>query len=483
MLARTLLALATLAGAFGLPPPTIAYSGDGQFIIQKVDFNRNKTIAGLVSPAYLPGAKSTSAAPKPAKSAIPAVDAVQDATPAVTLTPAWDYGGSKKVRGVNIGGWLVAEPWITPSLFDNTGDNRVIDEWTFGQYVSDAKSRLQKHWDTWITENDFSQIAAAGLNHVRIPIGYWAFDTSAGEPYVKGSQYSYLKKAIGWASKHNIKVMVDLHGLPGSQNGFDNSGRKGSITWPNDSNNSARAKKILTTMAKDFATAQYNNTVTIIQAANEPFMVGGPSNMQSYTKQFFRDAYGTIRYDAVQGAQSNIVVGLHDGFEGLSYWSGFMPSPQYQQVLMDQHIYTVFSPQEVSQSKSSRFKQICSHRNDIKNNQGNLWTVIGEWTVAPTDCAKYLNGRGVGARYDGSYPGSSYVGDCSTKTGDGSNFSSSYKAFLAQMFATQISVYETGSGWIMWTWKTEQAADWDYQRGLAGGWIPKKLDNPSNVQC
>lgn len=30
----------------------------------------------------------------------------------------WDYGGSTKVRGVNIGGWLVAEPFITPSLFE-----------------------------------------------------------------------------------------------------------------------------------------------------------------------------------------------------------------------------------------------------------------------------------------------------------------------------------------------------------------------------
>lgn len=30
----------------------------------------------------------------------------------------WNYGGSKKVRGVNIGGWLVAEPYISPSLFE-----------------------------------------------------------------------------------------------------------------------------------------------------------------------------------------------------------------------------------------------------------------------------------------------------------------------------------------------------------------------------
>ena len=26
---------------------------------------------------------------------------------------------------------------------------------------------LQQHWDTWITENDFIAMAAAGLTHIR----------------------------------------------------------------------------------------------------------------------------------------------------------------------------------------------------------------------------------------------------------------------------------------------------------------------------
>ena len=49
------------------------------------------------------------------------------------------------------------------------------------------------------------------LNHVRIPIGYWAFDVSGGEPFIQG-QLPYLNKAIGWAQKYNLKVIVDLHG-------------------------------------------------------------------------------------------------------------------------------------------------------------------------------------------------------------------------------------------------------------------------------
>lgn len=57
------------------------------------------------------------------------------------------------------------------------------------------------------------------LNHVRIPIGYWAFEVGPGEPYIQG-QLQYLQNAVGWAGQYGLKVLVDLHGLPGSQNGY-----------------------------------------------------------------------------------------------------------------------------------------------------------------------------------------------------------------------------------------------------------------------
>ena len=58
----------------------------------------------------------------------------------------------------------------------------------------------------------------ASLNHVRLPIGYWAFDVSEGEPYIQG-QLPYLQKAVTWAGNHGLKLIVDLHGAPESQNG------------------------------------------------------------------------------------------------------------------------------------------------------------------------------------------------------------------------------------------------------------------------
>lgn len=379
------------------------------------------------------------------------------------------------MRGVNIGGWLVAEPWITPSLFDNTGDSRVIDEWTFGQYASNAYGRLQTHWATFYTYGDFAAIKAAGLNHVRIPIGYWAFDTSAGEPYVRANQVDYLEKAVQWCQRLGLKVIIDLHGAPGSQNGFDNSGRKGPVNWPNDGNNANRALNVIGTIASRFA--KYQGTVTVIELLNEPAgFVGG--NILDYTKQYYNNGY----YRARQSF-GNAAIMIHDAFMGLGYWKGVAQPPQYQQVLLDTHIYSVFSPDQVAMSQDQRLNSYCGQAGGIAQSQKNLWTVVGEWTTAPTDCAKYLNGRGVGARYDGTYPGSYYVGNCASKTGDGSKFSAQYKQQLKQLFETQISVFERGSGWIYWTWKTEQAADWDYQRGLRGGWITYNLNSRPNARC
>jgi len=107
------------------------------------------------------------------------------ATCSRAFSPGFPYG-SQRVRGVNLGGWLLIEvryypppplrsfiltrltafiqPWIKPSLFDNTGNPAIIDEWTFGQLQDRnvARSKLVDHWNTWITEADFQAIAAAG---------------------------------------------------------------------------------------------------------------------------------------------------------------------------------------------------------------------------------------------------------------------------------------------------------------------------------
>jgi glucan 1,3-beta-glucosidase len=130
----------------------------------------------------------------------------------VTASKNFDWS-STKVRGVNLGGWLVGEPWITPSLFEKVN---CPDEYSIGIKLGHdgAVEYLKPHWDTFFTEADFKRIAGWGVNLVRIPIGYWAFDADP-YPYATGQAY-YLDKAVQWARTYNLKVLIDLHGAPGT---------------------------------------------------------------------------------------------------------------------------------------------------------------------------------------------------------------------------------------------------------------------------
>lgn len=64
------------------------------------------------------------------------------------------------IRGVNLGGWFVLEPWMNWELVGDTG---AVDQWTFDQ-TNGAEAKLHNHWGSWFTESDMAQIAAWGLN-------------------------------------------------------------------------------------------------------------------------------------------------------------------------------------------------------------------------------------------------------------------------------------------------------------------------------
>lgn len=73
--------------------------------------------------------------------------------------------------------------------------------------------------------------------------------------------------------------------------------------------------------------------------------------------------------------------------------------------------------------------------------------------------------------------------------------SSSYKTFLRRYWDVQTQVFENNgqgeldrpthaansAGWIFWAWKTETgSAEWSYQAGIAGGWIPSNPTSHTN---
>ncbi len=395
--------------------------------------------------------------------------------------------GNRKVRGVSLGGWLVVENFITPSIYGQTGNPKIIDEWTFGslQPRNKAVSILQNHLNSFVSEDDFRQMAAAGLNHVRIPIGYWAFEVSSGEPFLKLNQWDLLKQAAIWAGKYNLKVLVDLHAAPGNQNGFDHGGRRGVNAWAGNATNVQRTLNVLQTMSREFSQAKYANSVTAIELLNEPV------TDQNVVLDFYKRGYEVVRYpNGRNAAESPLLVVIGDEFMSpawSNYWNDKLLPPQYEAVSVDSHIYTIFDDNSLRLSSKDRTGYYCSLKPKIAAANKVHYQLLGEWTPAFTDCAQGLNGRGRGARYDGTFTGSKgKINSCGPKTGDASGFSDNYKRLLGTMWESQVDSYEAGIGWLMWTWKTEPKAaeDWSYQKGLQYGWIPKDpTKRPNGFKC
>src|ERR1700743_191126 len=101
---------------------------------------------------------------------------------------------------------------------------------------------------------------------------------------------------------------------------------------------------------------------------------------------------------------------------------------------------------------------MCNRSNEFTGYAyNNLWLIMGEWSNAVTDCAKYLNGRGVGARWDGTYPNGIVLGSCQNMTGSAATFSTDYKTFMRKYWEAQVTIAEKVNGWIYWTWKAENA--------------------------
>lgn len=290
-------------------------------------------------------------------------------------------------RGVNLGGWLVLESWITPSLYSNNSVKSGTGEWGFCEALGKAKCEtvMQKHWDTWIVEEDIKKIAAAGFNHVRIPVGYWIVSIENNEPFVEGG-WAYLEKALTWCSKHGIRAVVDLHAAPGSQNGHDNSGRVGPIKWTEPANVN-RTVQVLAEIAKRVVALESSDpsmagVVSGIETINEPWTscVGGTVGFDTL-KDFYARAYDAIRGQGFEGD-----VWISDGMCGSNDWIvGVLSPPQYQNVLIDSHIYDAFGGPTASMKPWDIVRYTCDTVGpDLLKRTDRDWTVVGEWSLATT---------------------------------------------------------------------------------------------------
>jgi glucan 1,3-beta-glucosidase len=311
---------------------------------------------------------------------------------------------------------------------------------------------LKPHWDNFVKIEDFEKIKKAGFNIVRIPVGYWAY-LDVGGSYTSGAA-PYLDKAVAWARETGLRIIIDLHAAPKSQNGFDHSGHRAPTPEWGQGDSIPQTHTVLKILGEKYATEDMQDVVIAIELLNEPFLNALDQYM---VQQFYRDGFYNLRQI------SDTPIMMHDGFWDPAWLNTFLsPSDNNAQgVIVDHHEYQIFESDLVGMSTTEHRTLACNAIYDYATSD--KWNIIGEWSGAMTDCAPHLNGFRAGNRYEGSSAGSWYMGSCEGKSGKVKDWSWEWKDDVRRWIETQLEVFEARSnGWVFWNFKTEgSAGEWD----------------------
>ena len=362
------------------------------------------------------------------------------------------------IKGVNLGNWLVLEKWMSPELFAGTSAE---DESHLCSELSEVAKheRFKVHRDAYITDRDFAYLARRGIELLRIPVPFFIFGDY--EPYV--GCIEYLDKAFQWAERYKLKILIDLHTVPDSQNGFDNGGICGVCKWHRNPEHVEFALEVLERL-----TNRYRDRKSFwgIQPLNEPisqelwdlidipnrypsvdkdYAAGSEPVPTEFLKGFYKEAYRRIR------AQSDdVTIVFHDGFR-IREWIGFFTESDFRNIVVDTHLYLMMYTMASGDGDLNDYLRYIENEfeSTISEMSRHFPLMVGEWclnTMSKKDAALTDNER---------------------------------RDFYRRLAAAQLRAWEPAVGWCYWSYKLQVDAPeldtWDMGKTIELGYLPEDL--------
>jgi hypothetical protein len=232
-----------------------------------------------------------------------------------------------QLRGVNLGSWLIMEPWMCPA--DSSGlpdEYSIISKLDSRFGVATEQSLIQTYRQSWMTTQDLDNIQAQGLNLVRVPVWYGDFYTLAGA--WRSDAFTLLDWLVSNAYARGIYTIIDMHGVFGGQSTSADTGRQNLNQYWTSSTDQTQTAQMWANIA-----AHYNGNPGIAgyDLLNEPS--GAPNNQAVWNA--YQSLYNTIR--AVDAAHIIIMEGTFNSWN----WS-MLPNPTtygWTNVMYEMHDY------------------------------------------------------------------------------------------------------------------------------------------------
>lgn len=385
-----------------------------------------------------------------------------------------------KVKGVNLGNWLVLEKWMNPALFEGT---TAEDEYWLPRQLSKEvyEARIKIHRSEYITERDFVTISSWGFDTVRIPVPYFIFGDR--EPFI--GCIEDLDRAFNWAEKYGLQILIDLHTAPMGQNGSDNGGICGVCKWSQIPEEVEFELSVLERLAERYGKRK---GLWGIEVLNEPVLEkawelmdmqkryppvdeemakgSGPISYE-FIRKFYLDAYDRLR----KYLPEEKYVVIHDGFE-LTIWKDFMQEDKYKNVVLDTHQYLMLAEMNgCEQTVEGYNKYVEEHfKAEIEEMQKYFPVICGEWCL--------FNSLACGWDTKGGQTVLNGLDGASVDTYSNEQKKEIYNAVAK----SQLAAWNAGSGYFYWSYKllTDTVNTpgwigwdcWDIGRSIDFGWFP-----------
>ena len=362
-----------------------------------------------------------------------------------------------RLRGVNLGGWLVLEKWMKPSLFEGLA---ATDETSWcAELGAAAPSRLRAHWDSFITRADFVWLAQRGINAVRIPLGHWIFGPpypwhraygSNPHPFVEGG-IEVLDRAMDWADELGLRMILDLHAAPGCQNGFDNGGIKDVCEWHTREEYLAHSVAVLGRLAARY---RGRRCLHAIEVLNEP---------NSSVPTALLEAYNIRACQAIRAhcPADEVAVVFHDGFRSHREYLGAVRACTEQNLVFDVHRYQCFERSDIDMDIHGHLHKagvLWRQEADEIQHELALPAIVGEWSLG-------LDLKVVSLWAQGPY-------NHALERMDAFQERMAYRAYAA----AQLLSFEHYRGWFFWSYRTETTPAWCFRDCVERGWLPERFD-------
>lgn len=270
------------------------------------------------------------------------------------------------LKGVNLGGWLVIERWITPSLFKGI---KARNEYQLS-HTPEGRKRLARHHREFIAEKDISWLARSGVELLRVPVGHWIFGDIP--PYI--GAIDRLDWLVGVTKKYDIKLLICLHGAPGAQNAAEHSGsgnQRHDISWLHNRQAKEQTIETLSRIAERY---RDDSHIWGIELLNEPVI----DRFGLRLAWFHRRAYRRVVRHARQGTRIVFSDAFHPWLTTNTFW--LMKRREFP-VVLDSHLYYCFGAIAKQRTFKRQLRSVARHGHLLRIFSKMQPVMVGEWSA------------------------------------------------------------------------------------------------------